>query len=215
LVVTVTSEVGFPEPINVTTFVQGVINDHSPWLTTDLVAYLSALASMFEPAYDVVVEQGDPDDAVTYLPGWSTLLDPTRCPTDFLPYLGQFVGAQVQPGTPDAIARNQITSLAAEGRGTPAAIVAAAKTALINTQTVFLLERQTALGAADAYHAVLLFFKSELATTQQTLVTAVEAVKPAGIQITYQSITGFTWDLAINPWSADTFPWQDASSTQP
>lgn len=199
-----------------TTFTQGVLNSITAWSNSDLTNYASALASMFETVYGLVVAQGDPDGyPADYEAGWSVLLNPMECPTEFLPYLSQFVGAQVQPGTPDAQARNIINTLPAMARGTPAALVAAAQTQLSAPQTVYLLERQNQLGASDPYHIVLTYYQTQLLASQQLLINAVEAVKPAGIQITYVGITGYTWNLAIHNWSADTMTWSATSFTQP
>lgn len=149
-------------------FTDGVLESFAAWLNTDSENYLSALASMYETVFSIVEDVGDPDDPTTYSPAWSTILDPTTCPTEFLPYLSQFVGAGVQPGTPDAVARAQITGGAALNRGQgfagsytsstiPAggSIVTTAQRFLTGTQAVVLQERTAANGSPDPYHFVL------------------------------------------------------------
>lgn len=170
---------------------------------------------MYDPVSALVIETGDPDDPVNYVPGWSTLLNPSTCPTEFLPYLAQFVGAAVAPNTPDAQARSTIFNLPAQHRGTVGAIIMAAQSQLIGLQQVYVLERQNALGQPDAYHAVVLFYTSQLASSEANLIEAVEAVKPAGIQISYEAITGYTWNLAQNTWNADTMTWAQSAFQRP
>src|ERR1041385_2415763 len=41
--------------------------------------------------------------------GWRPLLDPSICPADALPFLGQFVGAQVPVGSDEVTARAIVT----------------------------------------------------------------------------------------------------------
>ena len=48
-------------------------------------------------------DQGFPDATDgSYRAGWSSLLSVDDCPTQFLPWLGQWVGVYVPPGTADA-----------------------------------------------------------------------------------------------------------------
>ena len=200
-------------------FTNGVLTSASPWTTaspsSDLTNYISALGSMFDTVASLLQESGDPSSPATYTPSWSTLLNVQTCPTQFLPYLAQFVGASVPPGTDDATARNTIQMLPAQHRGTPAAIVAAAQSQLAAPQTVTLFERQNSIGGVDAYRAVLIVFQNQLLTTLQAVRTAVELVKPAGIQFTYIATSGFLWSQAINSWQQDTMSWQQTLSIQP
>ena len=197
-----------------TTFTEGVLDSYSAWANVDSTNYLAALCSMFEQVFGIVVPQGDQDDPSTYVPGWSTLLNVTTCPTQFLPFLSQFNGTNVQPGTPDAVARMTILAEAAQNRGTLAAMTAAAKRNLVDTQFLILNEREAADGQEDAYHVVIEFKASEC-PSEPALVAAVEAQKPAGIQVTYLATEGFTWNVAQNMWSADEFSWTDANTIQP
>lgn len=74
-------------------------------------------------------------------PGWSQICDVTRCPTDGLPWLAQFVGVRLPPGMPDAQARAAVQAESGWKRGTAAAIVAAAQQYVASGYTVVLAER--------------------------------------------------------------------------
>ncbi len=204
----------------------------SPWLafdaTGDLAIYLSALGGMRDTVAGIVTDQGYPEDA-DYVPGWSTLLDPDACPAMFLPFLAQFNGTIVPPGTDEADARMIIKAEAGFQRGTGyygppsasspsgagnGAMYQAALRNLTGTRFLIFRERTAASGLSDPYHVVIAFHPQECPSVP-ALTTAVEAVKPAGIQVTYLSATGFSWNTAINTWSQDTFSWIQSATTQP
>ena len=107
---------------------------------------------MLEPISSLVLDVGSPDDPSGYTPGWSILLDPNNCPTQYLPYCGMFVGVFVPPGMPDAQARAQIKARAGWYRGTLGAIVMTAKQYLTGTQSCQIVERE-GLGGTDAYYS--------------------------------------------------------------
>lgn len=142
-----------------------------------------ALGSMFEQVYAIVADTGDPDNPSAYTAGWSVLLDPVNCPAEFLPYCGLFVGVVVPAGTDAATARALIQAEGGFQRGTPAAIVSAAKVWLNATQSVVLLERTAADGTVDPYHFVLIVRPEEIISVAQ-LTSAVDAVRPVGVQWT-------------------------------
>lgn len=197
---------GLPQPLVGTTFTQGVLRDYSPWLNRDSTVYLAALASMFEAVYSIVVDQGDPDVPDLYRPGWSVLLDPEGCPSDFLPFLGQFIGVQVNPGDDPTDARARITERSPWKRGTLAAMTTAAKANLTGSQQLVVLERTAANGTPDAYHMIF-EFEAQQCPNVGLLIAAVEAVKPGGIQITYASTQGWAWNEATGEWGQDQFSW--------
>jgi hypothetical protein len=76
-------------------------------------------------------------------PGWSQVMDVSRAPTLALAWLGQFVGVRVDPNQADAVQRAQIQAEAGFSRGTPAALMAAARKYLRGAQRVALVERDT------------------------------------------------------------------------
>jgi hypothetical protein len=171
-----------------TTFTQGVQNSLQPLADPagNWQAYNATLGGMFDQVWGIVSDQGSPD-AVGYTAGWSTLLDPDNCPTQFLPYLGMFVGVYIPPGTADATARSLIKNEAGWARGTAAAIVAAAQRNLIGTQSVSLLER-----TPDPY-SFNLVVRPEECQNPAALTAAVNAVKPAGVVWTL--VLTDTWDI--------------------
>ena len=169
-------------------FTSNLLAAFAPWLqydtNGDLTAYLSLLGAMFDAVATLVYAQGyvgDPD----FVPSWSVLLDPENCPTFALPFLGQFVGVFVPPGTDDATARSLITQEAGFQRGTPAAIKAAAQRWLSGTQAITMLER-----TPDAYSFQIIVRPEQIINTN-ALVSAVNAVKPAGLVWELLSTDGF------------------------
>jgi hypothetical protein len=74
-------------------------------------------------------------------PGWSQILDVNRAPDAALPWLAQWVGARVDPALSPSAQRAAIAAEPGFGRGTPAAIIAAAQKYLTGGQVVRLVER--------------------------------------------------------------------------
>lgn len=172
-----------------TPFTNGVGASLAPWNDPkgNWQALNAALAAMFEEAYGIVSTSGSPDAPGSYVAGYSTLLDPANCPASFLPYLSQFNGTGVQKGTSASDARSIITSEGGFQRGTPAAIIAAAKRNLTGTQSVSLLER-----TPNPYAFVVVVRPGEV-TSVSALTAAVNAVKPAGL--TWQLVQTNGWAL--------------------
>src|SRR5581483_10316415 len=218
-----------------TTFTDGVTSSLSPWddPAGSWNAYNTALAAMFEPVYEIVADQGSPDEFDTFIPGWSVLLNPQTCPAWTLPYCAMFWGTTVPTGTSEGETRALISSRAGFYVGMPAAIIATAQRFLSGTKYVNLLERQSVSGP-DPYWFVLVVNASEISMgetwasetlpwnlasgtwvgTDQTvaLTTAVNAVVPAGVNWTLVETTGHYWSAATKTWSAETVTWQQADT---
>jgi hypothetical protein len=205
-----------PVLVQDSTFTDEVLAHASAWTSgTDVMAvYLSAIAAAFEEVYTLVMPFGDPEDQVNFWPSWAVLLDPTNCPTNLLPFLSQFNGTAVPPGTSDAVARQQIRTEASMYRGTVAAMVQAAQNQLTGTQQVLLRERTSAAGTPDPYH-VILTYNTGQCQSPAALIAAVEAQKPAGIQISYVGTAGYTWNESQRTWNAETMTWSQTLNTQP
>ena len=114
-------------------FIQGILDTY-PNPTPDDINYLTAVAGMFEQVYSIVADSGYVG-STSFVPGWSGLLDPVNCPTEFLPFLAQFAGCTIPVGTPDQQARQIIQLEAGQNRGTLAAIQSAALRYLVGTST--------------------------------------------------------------------------------
>ena len=149
-------------------------------------------------------------------PGWTIVLDVDRCPTAFLPWLGQFVGVQVDPSLTDPQQRAQIRAETGMARGSVPAMVAAAQKYLTGSRTVQVIERVS----GDAYALDVFTFTSE--TPDSTIVqAALTAAKPAGLNLTYTTVTGMVWaelEASYSTWSSvvSTFPtWQDVINNTP
>jgi hypothetical protein len=136
-----------PNTYTTTTLVGGqLVTAMGPWITLHLAWLLDAIGAMFQQVASLVYDVGT-DGQAGYVPGYGTALDPTKAAGSELAYLGQFVGVQIPAGLTDTQARALITTEAGFVRGTPAAVLSAAKPWLLNTQSVTLVERQGPTGA--------------------------------------------------------------------
>ncbi len=107
----------------------------------ELLDWLSGLGEMAQSLDSIATDGYDTNGNVA--PGWSQVLDIDRCPTDWLPWLGQFVGARLDPMKRDDVQRSTIEHPAGWARGTRGAILAAANRYLANGYTATLDERDT------------------------------------------------------------------------
>ena len=189
-----------------TTFTEGVQASLAPWADPagNWQAGNQALAACFEEVYGIVADQGSPDVPASFTAGWSTLLDPTACPAQFLAFCGAFIGVPIPPGADPVAARAQIIAEANFSRGQGFAgsyttstipepgIVGAAQRFLTGTQSVTLIERVEYDGTTpDPYHFVLIVLTSEVLDVMQ-LTAAVNATKPGGIQWTLIQTSAWT-----------------------
>ena len=144
-----------------------------------LSIYLGCLG---DPLFQLVDDwASDTDDNK---PGWSVLVDATRCPDDGIQWLGQFVGARISSTFSPAEQRAQLEALGSWKRGTPSSIQIAVAAVLTGSQTVIIKERDT-----SPYHFEVMTYSNE--TPDQTQVTAaINATKPAGLQYTYVYFSG-------------------------
>jgi hypothetical protein len=143
-----------------------------------LLTYCGAIASMFDQI------EGYARDSDDGRPGWAILMDPDRCPSEALPWLAQFVGTTLTPGLSDADQRAQIKAEQAFKRGTPSAIAQALQPYLTGTRTVLIRERD-----GGAYNLTVLTYSSETPDSTKAL-NAILTQKPAGIILTYATVTG-------------------------
>jgi len=114
-----------------------------------LASWLAGPAAMLQPVTDLV-RDGE-------FPGWSAILDVTRCPTNCLPWLAQLVGVRLDPAGDDTSWRAAITSEQGFARGTVDRLRAAALPFLTGTQTVNIFERDT-----SPYHLTVTVYSDEL-----------------------------------------------------
>lgn len=99
-----------------------------------LLRFCEAIGGMFDEVNDLV---SDTEEGI----GWSKVVDVERAPEKWLGWLAQFVGVTLIAGLADAAQRQRITETDGFKRGKPSAIQGAARSALIGTQTVYLVER--------------------------------------------------------------------------
>jgi hypothetical protein len=132
--------------------------------------------------------------------GWSTLLDVDTAPAKALRWLGQFVGVAVPATASEALARGMVRARQGWGRGTPAAMVAAAQLWLTGTQQVTLSERS----GGDPYAVEVTVYGAEVVDLAR-LTAAVTAAKPAGILLTLTVLAGRTFAEAETEYTGMTF----------
>jgi hypothetical protein len=173
-----------------------------------LLTLCGALGQLIQPVDDLARD-------TTAGPGWSELLDVTRTPADALPWLAQFVGVRLDPALTESAQRTQIQEETGMKRGTPAAMRAAAQKLLTGSKTVVFLERYP-----DPYSLTVITYTSETPDAA-AVEAALRAAKPAGLILTYASVTGQLWLQVVASyahWSnvISTFAtWQDVINNTP
>lgn len=158
----------------------------TPWMTSDLSIFAGAIGEQFEEIYELISDRGTDGDP-NYASGWSVLFDVDLCPAKYLPFLGQFVGVPDLVGVAEVTARALIGSQPSMHRGTPRSIINAAAATLTGTQTVQLVERY----GGDPYAIRVVTYTAETPDQAATL-AAILRMKPAGIVLTYDVLTGWT-----------------------
>ena len=104
--------------------------------TYQFLTWLDGIGQQLQPITDLIRDTGA-------VPGWSIVMDLSRCPAYALPWLGQFVGTRFPTGnhlTATAM-RQQILALGALARGTPNAIILAIQAVVGKTAMVRIIER--------------------------------------------------------------------------
>lgn len=148
-----------------------------PFQSIDTLGHLWALCdgiyAMIEPVETLT---SDRDDGLS---GWANMVDINACPSEYLPYLAQFVGASVKLGLTDEQQRQYILSLPGFNRGRPATIIAEVQTTLTGTQFVDLQERT---GTAWDYTVVT---KPSETPNPALTQAAIQSQKPGPDQFTF------------------------------
>ena len=143
--------------------------------------FLSFLAAILDTMYqligDLVFDDGDD-------PGWSAALDLDRCPEVALDWLAQFVGVRLPGDLTEQEKRDYIHDTPGWVRGTPAAMIGAAKATLTGKQRLTFRERD-----GDPYFLTVRSYASETPDSNATL-QALLAQKPGGILMDYRTMVG-------------------------
>lgn len=159
-----------------------------------LLRYVSALVAPLEEVEEVVR-----DDLERDLTGWAVALDPENAPAAVLPWLAQFDGTVLTPGSSEVQQRAAIVAPGGFLRGTPAAIQAHVARTLTGNRTVVLVERVS----SEATLQVVTYGDE---TPDPTRTEAfVRAAVPAGIVVDYVLADGQTWGQV----NADHGTWAD------
>lgn len=149
-----------------------------------LAHFCAALGVMFQDVEDLA--RDTPDG-----PGWSGVVDLDRCPDAWLPWLAQFVGVTVVPGSTPAEMRARIASTDGFKRGTPAAIAGAAKATLTGNKTVYFRERDAS--APDPPYTLEVVTQTGETPDPAATLAAILAQKPAGLILNYRTVEGEDW----------------------
>lgn len=161
-----------------------------------LLRFCEAIGNMYTEVNDLV---SDTDEGI----GWSSIMDVERAPTKWLGWLAQFIGVTLVAGLDDAAQRQRIVETDGFKRGKPSAIQGAARTKLIGTQTVYLIERHGSVARTTV---------STLPAETPDPAAVLEAIleqKPAGDLFSHALVQLGDWDT-VRDTHAD---WTDVSNT--
>lgn len=130
----------------------------------------------------------DVDALVSGQDGWAGAFDLTT--TSAPAWLGQLAGVTAPSGSPEE-QRDAVESRG-PGRGTRAALLAAARSTLTGTRLLVFSER-----VGSAYHFEVGSYDAETANPAATE-AAIRAATPAGLTFTYTTLPGQSWqDVAL------------------
>lgn len=119
--------------------------------------------------------------------GWGKLLDLEVAPDEALSWLSQFIGVTLIRGLDAESQRIRISKAAGWHRGSPSAMIGAARQHLTGTRQVMLYERD-----GGPYRLTVRTYAGE--TPDPAVVeAALRALKPGGLVLTYQVTSGATY----------------------
>lgn len=181
------------------------------WPLLKLVGAIGAMAQRL----DDYADEG-PDGELP----WSILLDIDRVADADLEHLAQFVGVTIPPSLDAASKRLRIRETDGFKRGTVGAIMGAARQHLIGDKQVVLRERYnpTSPDVDSAYHLTVYTYTDETPDAA-AVERALEAQKPAGLILHYESRTGQDWATLVATYStwadvvAGFTDWADVAAT--
>jgi hypothetical protein len=166
------------------------VADQDEGLGWPLLIYCGAIAAMYDQIEEYARDSDEGD------PGWSIIVDPDRVPIEAIDWLAQITGTILQnkgqntSETSDqylARIRQQFRAANNQKRGTIEAITSAVQQQLTGTKTIFFRERD-----GGAYNLTVVTLTSETPSTA-AVTKAISDNKPAGIIVTYASVTGATY----------------------
>lgn len=161
-----------------------------------LLMFLDTFTSQLGEVDDIVRDTDERE-------GWSLLFDVDNVPAAFIPWLGQFLGAEVDTSLPEAEQRLQLKNVQGFQRGRPASIIAAAKAYLTGSKKVYLDERWT-----SAYTLRVRVFAVQ--TPDPAKVEAyVRKQKPGALVLTFEVLPADLWSEV----KAHFATWQDVKDT--
>lgn len=181
-----------------------------------LLKICEAVGTMLETVYNWAI----PDEDVR--PGWSVLLDLDDAPEEALAWLAQFKGVRLPDGITASEARTRIANADGFDRGTIASMRELVSPLLTGTKTIHVRERYSIYDPTvdSAYHIQVRTLTDETPDSDAVL-AVLEAWKPAGLILNYQTVAGQSWQDVIDgnaSWTAamaayDT--WQELIDDEP
>lgn len=139
-----------------------------------------------------------PDEAEDPSEDVSTLVDPATARVAWLPWLGQLLGTEVDPGQPEQAQRDTVSGAAGGFRGgTRRALAAAVAAELTGGRHVRVASHTTAsgtVGSAGQWDVCLITLASETPSGLDLPAVAVaRGAKPAGVML-HHRVVATTWD---------------------
>jgi hypothetical protein len=156
-----------------------------------LARFCSAIAKLLDQAVDVSRDQ---DDGT---PGYGQLFDVDNVDSEYLPYIARFVGVRLPAGLTDEAKRLRIKQTDGFRRGTPNAIINAARQHLVGpdgtgaTASVDLRQRD---GGPYSYTVVT---KLSETPDEPAVLAALLEQKPAGFLLTLTVISGGDYETLL------------------
>lgn len=155
---------------------------------TDLMWWCKSLAKPMDGWWDLAHNN------------WENALDPYETPDEALGWLAQFTGVLREAAWTNDQLRDAIARPSGFARGTPAAIIDAAKRTLTGTKRVDMIERF----GGNAYHLFMRTLPVETPDESSTR-AAILSEKPAGLVLDYEASAVRSWadlDADFSSWSA-------------
>jgi hypothetical protein len=144
--------------------------------------------TLLDPVYEVVRERDGQR-------GWAVLLDPANCPAKGLPYLAQYVGAELTPEMDEAQQRAEIEEPTSWKRGQLPAIKLVGARGLTGTKRVIVRSRTPSVG-----HHYIRTLASETPSPERTEFTLRKKGVPAWEMLDYEAIDGVTVEDVAAGW---------------
>lgn len=151
-----------------------------------LRTFIEAWVKPVDGLYDVVADDPDLD-----IIGYGKVMDPQTAPGEWLPWLAQFTGTRLVQGETTQEHRNRIDGMEGIRRGSAKAMRSAATRTLTGTNPYVIFNERY---QGSAYRLAIRTLASQTPNAAVVLADLLRQ-KPAGIVLSYSTITGITYDI--------------------